>query len=227
MTPLQFSLPNGDFVRLEVAQLLNAGYAGRDQGEVRAHIEELAQLGILGPATTPAMYPVSPYLAQQTDTVTVQHSRTSGEAEWALLHDGERFFLTLACDHTDRALEVHGVAWSKNASPDVLAAEAWPLDEIREHLDEIRVRAWVTVGEERSMIQDAALGALMTPDAWIEKLRDLDLLKPGTVLLSGTPIMLPDVDQFGRRWDLEMHDPVLDRTMSLGYDVEIMPEPIG
>ncbi|MET3141017.1 UNVERIFIED_ORG: hypothetical protein ABIB13_000718 [Arthrobacter sp. UYEF2] len=45
------------------------------------------------------------------------HARTSGEAEWALVITDDGVLLTVACDHTDRALEVHGVAWSKKCPP--------------------------------------------------------------------------------------------------------------
>ena len=39
-------------------RMVNAGFVGRNQEEVRRHIEELAEKGIPGPATTPTMYPV-------------------------------------------------------------------------------------------------------------------------------------------------------------------------
>ena len=85
MTTLSFELPDGSTRDVQVNHLLNAGYAGREQEEVQAHIAELAELGVPGPTTTPALYPVSPYLAQQVSEVRVQHGRTSGEAEWALV----------------------------------------------------------------------------------------------------------------------------------------------
>src|SRR6478735_8906261 len=81
MPALSFELPDGSIKNVQVRHLLNAGYAGREQDEVQAHIAELAELGVPGPATTPALYPVSPYLAQQVSEVRVQHERTSGEAE--------------------------------------------------------------------------------------------------------------------------------------------------
>ena len=61
----------------------------------------------------------------------MQHGRTSGEAEWALVITGpiDDVLLTAACDHTDRELEVHGVAWSKNARAGRLATGrrgGWP-----------------------------------------------------------------------------------------------------
>lgn len=229
MSPLAFDLPDGSAVTVTVTRLLNAGYAGRAQDEVAAHIAELAELGVPAPAVTPALYPVAPYLAAQVDGVPVQHGRTSGEAEWALVVAGDRpedVLLTVACDHTDRELEVHGVAWSKNAGLDVLGRRAWRLVDVEDHLDELRLRAWVTHDDgSEELIQDSALAVLLAPRYWLETARDL--LVPGTVLLSGTVAMLPGVDQFAARWRVELTDPVRDETVSLSYAVERMPEPIG
>jgi hypothetical protein len=228
MTELAFALPDGSTVAVTVTRLLNAGYAGREQEEVAAHVAELAELGVPAPAVTPALYPVAPYLAAQVDGVPVQHGRTSGEAEWALVVAGpnpEDLLLTVACDHTDRALEVHGVAWSKNAGPDVLGRGAWRLTDVEDHLDQLRLRAWVTSDGPEELIQDAPLAALLTPRYWLDEIADL--LEPGTVLLSGTVAMLPGVDQFADRWRVELADPVTSRTLELAYAVQRMPEPIG
>ena len=228
MTTLSFELPDGTTRNLQVKHLLNAGYAGREQEEVQAHIAELAELGVPGPATTPALYPVSPYLAQQVSEVRVQHSRTSGEAEWALVITDEDVLLTVACDHTDRELEVHGVAWSKNAGPDVLGRKAWRLDDVRDHLDNITLKGWVGDGETPdTLIQDSSLGALLSPDYWLEVLAERGLNRPGTVLISGTVAMKPGVDQFARSWRVEMTDPVTGTSVDAKYVVEQMAEPIG
>lgn len=228
MTRLSFELPDGSTQDIEVKHLLNAGYAGREQDEVQAHIAELAELGVPGPATTPALYPVSPYLAQQVSEVQVQHARTSGEAEWALVITDDGVLLTVACDHTDRALEVHGVAWSKNASPDVLGRKAWWLDDVRDHLDQITLQGWVGVGETAdTLIQDSTLGALLTPDYWLEVLAERGLKSPGTVLISGTVAMAPGVDQFARSWKVEMTDPQTGLRVDAQYVVAQMAEPIG
>lgn len=227
MTTLTFTLPDASTRSIEVVRLLNAGYAGREQDEVQAHIAELAALGVPGPSTTPALYPVAPYLASQADEVPVQHTRTSGEAEWALVVTETETLITVACDHTDRALEVHGVAWSKNASPDVLGTRAWRLDDVRDHLDQIQLRGWVGQGEERTLIQDSTLGALLTPDYWLDVLRERKIDGPGTVLISGTVAMVHGVDQFAEHWSVELYDPVTNERIEAGYTVAIMPEPIG
>ncbi|WP_232667613.1 DUF2848 domain-containing protein [Pseudonocardia sp. TRM90224] len=225
MAELTFSLPDGSSTTVAVTRLLNGGYAGREQDEVAAHVAELAELGVPAPKVTPALYPVAPYLAAQVDEVPVQHGRTSGEAEWALVV-GEELLLTVACDHTDRELEVHGVAWSKNAGLDVLGRGAWRLADVEDHLDRIRLRAWVRHGEgPEELIQDSPLAALLAPSYWLEE--HSELLVPGTVLLSGTVAMVPGVDQFATHWRAEMADPVTGETIDLSYAVRRMPEPIG
>ncbi|WP_406357863.1 DUF2848 domain-containing protein [Streptomyces sp. NBC_00658] len=228
MAVLTFELPDGSVRDVDVRQVLNAGYAGRSQQDVAAHVAELAELGVPAPSVTPALYPVSPYLAQQTDKVAAQHARTSGEAEWALIvaADGE-LLLTAACDHTDRDLEVHGVAWSKNAGPDVLARRAWRLADVEGRLDELTLRAWVTHDGKESEIQSGTLAELLTPGYWAEVLRSRGDLVPGTVLISGTIPMTEDVDQFAETWRVELGDPATGDTIRLAYDVIPMPEPIG
>ncbi|MFE6030099.1 DUF2848 domain-containing protein [Streptomyces niveus] len=228
MALLTFQLPDGTTRSTEVVQVLNAGYAGRSQADVAAHVAELAELGVPAPSVTPALYPVSPYLAQHTERVSVQHGRTSGEAEWALVVDSEgELLLTAACDHTDRELEVHGVAWSKNASPDVLARRAWRLADVEERLDDLALRAWVTHDGRETLIQNGTLAELLTPGYWADVLRERGDLVPGTVLISGTIPMAEGVDQFAERWRVELSDPATGDVIDLAYDVVRMPAPIG
>ncbi|MGS2591307.1 DUF2848 domain-containing protein [Streptomyces sp. NRRL F-5135] len=228
MALLTFELPDGTTRDVDVVQVLNAGYAGRSQADVAAHVAELAELGVPAPSVTPALYPVSPYLAQHTERVSVQHGRTSGEAEWALVVDGDgELLLTAACDHTDRELEVHGVAWSKNASPDVLARRAWRLGDVQDRLDALTLKAWVGHEGRETLIQDGTLAELLTPAYWAEVLRERGDLLPGTVLISGTIPMAEGVDQFADRWRVELGDPATGDTIALAYDVVRMPEPIG
>lgn len=244
MTGLAFSLPDGTRRTVTVRRLLNAGYAGRSQADVAAHVAELAELGVPAPSTTPALYPVSPYLAQQTGTVHAQHGKTSGEAEWALVVDDTGdLLLTAACDHTDRELETYGVAWSKNAAPDVLATSAWRLADVADRIDGLTLRAWVrddgdgdgggsdgdrdaAPGGEQ-LIQDGTAADLLDPAHWAEVLRGRGELEPGTVLISGTIPMLPGVDQFAAHWRVRLGDPATGHEIELAYRVAPMPEPIG
>ncbi|MFD4639201.1 DUF2848 domain-containing protein [Lentzea sp. NPDC058436] len=225
---LAFDLPDGTVAEVAVTTLLNGGYAGRSQDDVAAHVRELAELGVPAPSVTPSLYPVSPYLAQQTSSVPAQHGRTSGEAEWALVvpndfKAGSDVLLTVACDHTDRALEVHGVAWSKNAGPDVLGRKAWRLADVADRIDSIELTAWADGVE----IQRGTLAELLTPQYWVDRLKELDLLAPGTVLLSGTIPMHHGVDQFASKWRVELRDPATGDVIDCEYEVAKLPEPIG
>ena len=228
---LTFTLPDGSTETVEITNALNAGYAGRNQAEVSHHIAELAELGVPAPQTTPTLYPVSPYLARQTEQVDVQHGRTSGEAEWGIVLLGERdedVLLVAACDHTDRELERHGVAWSKNASPDVLSGKAWRLTDVADRIDSITIRAWVGTGDTPdTLIQDGTMGDLLAPSYWLDVLAERGLRKRGTALISGTISMLEGVDQFVNSWRVELGDPETGNTLDCQYRVQLMPEPIG
>jgi hypothetical protein len=221
------TMPDGSIESVDVTALLNAGYAGRNQAEVASHIAELAALGVPAPTATPALYPISPYLAQQTDRVYVQHGRTSGEAEWALIITDNDVLITAACDHTDRDLEVHSVAWSKNAAPDVLGTKAWRLSDIADRLDDIALEAWVGHGDTLELIQQGTLGDLLAPKYWLDVLTERGDARPGTVLISGTISMLHGVNQFADTWKVAMTDPATRDVIGVEYQTVRMPEPIG
>ncbi|GAA4025790.1 DUF2848 domain-containing protein [Allokutzneria multivorans] len=224
MTELVFELPDGSRVPVAVKHLLNGGYAGRSQEDVAAHVAELAELGVPAPSVTPCLYPVAPYLAQQATTVPVQHGKTSGEAEWALVVTEDDVLLTVACDHTDRDLEVHGVAWSKQAAPDVLGTRAWRLSEVEQRLDSLVLTAWA----DDEVIQHGTLAELLPPSYWLTDLRERGLLEAGTVLLSGTIPMRPGVNQFAGSWRVALSDPASPASpLTLAYTTSRLPEPVG
>ncbi|MEY9964186.1 2-keto-4-pentenoate hydratase/2-oxohepta-3-ene-1,7-dioic acid hydratase in catechol pathway [Streptacidiphilus sp. MAP12-16] len=241
MSTLSFTLPDGTNVPVTVTALLNAGYSGRDRRQVAAHVAELAALGVPAPGRTPAVYPVAPYLAVQDGVVPVQHGRTSGEAEWAMViagPDPRDVLLTVASDHTDRDLETYGVGWSKQAGPDVLGRGAWRLADVCDRLDTLTLTAWVASGadpslrtadsaavrNEGSVIQRGTLADLLPPHYWLAELAKRGLHQPGTVLLSGTIPMLRGVDQFADHWRVALADPMTGRTLECAYSVVAMPE---
>ncbi|MFB6724782.1 DUF2848 domain-containing protein [Kribbella sp. NPDC056345] len=220
---LRFALSTGGEREITVRYALNAGYAGRDTEQVQHHVDELAELGVPAPTRIPTLYPLSASLVGRPEIVQVAHAKTSGEAEWALVvgETPEDLLLTVACDHTDRALEVHGVAWSKQSAPDVLGDVAWPLKDIEHELDQFTLKAWVRHGDTEQLIQDGTLAQLLPPSYWIKELGDR--LVPGTVLLSGTIPMIAGVDQFADAWRVELTDP-RGVTSRIVYTVEQLAE---
>jgi hypothetical protein len=193
---------------IDIRWVLNGGYAGRDTAEVQHHVDELAALGVPGPERVPSLYPLSNFLISQGDSVQVPHEKTSGEAEWALVvGDGpEDALVVAACDHTDRALETHGVAWSKQSAPDFLGTVAWRWSDVGDRFDDFSLRAWVTSHGVEELIQDGSPAQLLSPDYWLDELQQAGLARPGTLLMSGTIPMLSGVDQFADAWRVELAD---------------------
>mgnify|MGYP003623757883 CR=1 FL=1 len=106
-------------------RLYNAGYAGRDQEQVRSHIQELAEMGVPAPGVTPTLFPLSARLLSTAGVAQVQCADTSGEVEYVLLMQDGRIYLTVGSDHSDRALENFSVAKAKQVCPDVIAGTVW------------------------------------------------------------------------------------------------------
>lgn len=210
--------PGIDF---EVRHLWNGGWASRDQGGLRRHVEELERLGVPGPTTTPIFFPLASTLATTADRVEVLGAATSGEVEYALLVDAGQVLVTVASDHTDREFERHSIQASKQLYPDVLASEAWPLAECRAHWDSLVLRCWTTALGQRQLYQEAPLAELLSPDAWLDLLGRHGVPRQGLVFLSGTPATLGGV-VCGERYQIELEDPVLGRAIRHDYSVEVL-----
>jgi 2-keto-4-pentenoate hydratase/2-oxohepta-3-ene-1,7-dioic acid hydratase in catechol pathway len=226
MTSLRLDVANHRSRTVEVNWVFNAGYAGRDSAQVKHHVDELAELGVPAPANVPTLYPLSRLLVRQDRVVQVPHARTSGEAEWALIvgESPEDLMVAAACDHTDRDLEVHGVAWSKQTAPNVIGQLAWRWSEVADEFDAFTLRAWVTHDGDQHLISDGSPAGLLSPSYWIERLRDAGLLRPGTLLLSGTIPMIDGVDQFAEGWRVELTDPA-GHTSRVAYRVDQLSPP--
>ena len=78
-------------VTFPVARVLNGGFAGRDQTQVRAHIEELAHLGVKDPGETPTFYPLfKTAVTQASELEVVAPAGNWGEAEPVILFTRRR-----------------------------------------------------------------------------------------------------------------------------------------
>jgi hypothetical protein len=204
-----------------VRTMWNGGWAGRDQEAVRKHAEELAHMGIAPPTTTPIYFPLTNNVVTTSDSIQVTGDQTSGEIEWALLFaDDGQVYVTVASDHTDRAAERHGIQLSKQMCPNVLAPEAWPYDEVKDHWESLRMRCHVSKGRERTLYQDAAAAELLGPEDWLPRLA-AGIRRPGLVFLSGTPPTVGGL-VYGDEWEIELADPLLDRAIRHRYAVEVL-----
>lgn len=223
MVRLELSV-EGEVVTVEVDRVINAGYSGRDEADVRAHIDELLKDDIISeePDRVPVTYQLSTYtLLADPGLIQVVGEDTSGEAEYALVVTGDETYVVAASDQTDRDLEKHGIQKSKQIAPNVISADAWRLSDVRDHWDDIQLRAHNTVDGEREPYQDSSLAELLPPDEILDEVGGrYEGALAGTAVLSGTVPTVGGELAPGDRFEVELHDPVRDRTIGVTYDVD-------
>ncbi|MFV9511614.1 DUF2848 domain-containing protein [Tepidibacillus sp. LV47] len=211
---------------VEVKNIFNAGYAGRNQALVQEHIDELAKIGVPAPSTTPTLYPISNYLATTSDVLQVQHGETSGEIEYVLIWADGEVYVTVGSDHTDRNLENYSVPKSKQAYPNVIAPEVWKVDDVKDHWDELELECWVIKDGKKDLYQKAKFTALLAPDAWSETFDRFKVAKDGNIFFSATVNTVGNMLVFGDQYEIELRDPVLNRSIKHAYNVEVLQKGI-
>jgi hypothetical protein len=196
------------------------GYSGRDRGAVEAHIRELHErLGVAPPERVPAIYSVPPALLTVGDSLAVAHGETSGEAEFVLLPSSHGLLVAAGSDHTDRAHEAIDVSESKALCGKVLSQDVWPLRAVEDHWDELELHAWTTSTDgERRLYQEGLLKELLPPPQLLAEVASAGLPTEHAAVFGGTLPTLGGFD-FGTRFEVELHDPVLDRTLRCAYAV--------
>ena len=229
MTSLQFTLASNDAAEVRVCQAeraIIAGWTGRNKEAMEEHIAELEELGVKRPARTPMFYRVSVDRLAHADRIEVLGSASSGEVEFFLFNlDGE-VWVGAGSDHTDREAETAGVTLSKQMCEKVLASELWRLSDVAGHWDELRLTAHAVIGGERVLYQDGSVSAMLSPDDLVGLYAQEETanggFRAGDLMMSGTVPAIGGV-RAGSRFEFELQDPVLGRTISHGYDVVELP----
>ena len=203
--------------------LIVAGWTGRDTGAVQHHIEELAALGVPAPSGVPLYYRCAPALLTMAETVPVLGAQTSGEAEPLVLRDDEgTLWLGLGSDHTDRGLEAHSVAHSKQVCAKPVARGLWRLDALADRLDALVLQASIRDDDARDWTpyQHGTLAAIRPLAALIAGAPGG--LEPGAAMLCGTLPALGGVRP-ARQFRASLDDPVTGRSLQLHYRVAPLP----
>jgi hypothetical protein len=200
MTALSFTVAGtGETVTVTDFDVVVAGYTGRDEAEVRKHIDELAAIGVPPPDSVPAFYPMPAGLATQAATVVVSGGNTSGEVEPVLVRAGGQLYLTVGSDHTDRDIETRSVLDSKAACPKPVGGTVIPVDS--PDWDGIAAESAV----DGEVYQRGTLAALRVPT-------DVLALNPGSaerdlVMFCGTLPLLNGKFVPGTEWTLSLTPP--------------------
>ena len=214
-------------VQLSLRQAVIAGWTGRDPAARDHHIAELEALGIARPATTPIFYRVAAARLTTAAAIEVCGRESSGEVEFVLLRQGGRTFVGVGSDHTDRKLETIGVTLSKQACDKPLAPELWLHDDVRPHWDRLVLRSWAVDGGDRVLYQEGAVSGMLDADDLVARgfaagAVPESIMPEGCALFGGTFAATGGIRP-AERFEFEIEDPVLGRTIRHGYDVAVLP----
>ncbi|MFT7574370.1 MAG: hypothetical protein ACI9XZ_000739 [Alphaproteobacteria bacterium] len=209
-------------VTFESSNLVLAGWTGRDRAAVEHHIEELKELGVAPPSSTPVYYRTGVELCIQSEHLQVLGPDTSGEVEYVLLSMDDGLWFTVGSDQTDRKAEAIGIALSKQLAAKPMAKTAWRVADFAEIWDALMIRSWATINGEKVLYQEAPFGSILSPAELIRNYNGSDTLPVGTVMMSGTPAAIGGIRP-AERFDIEIADKLGTRRINHGYDIEVLP----
>src|SRR5207248_6135151 len=111
-----------------------------------------------------------------------------------------------------RQHETIDVAESKALCGKVISSEVWLLQDLLAHWVLLELRAWTA----NRVYQHGILGTLLTPSQLIAELHSLGMATDHAAIFSGT---LPTIGGFAfdRHFEVELHDPVLNRQLRCAY----------
>lgn len=201
--------------------LVVAGFTGRDQQAIDAHIAELRTLGVPAPQHTPTFFVLPNWLLRvDPGRVQVGGNRTSGEVEPVLIREASgEVHVTAGSDHTDRHLEQVSFGASKLTCPKVIASTAWPLAELQNRWDELRLHA--SADGLPGPYQDAPVSMLRGPGDLLAEVDDrLDTAGRPLVLFLGTVPVLDESARYASRFACGLHDRT--RSIRLAYDIDVI-----
>lgn len=211
---------NIDFMPIHI---INAGYTGRDQAAVQAHIDELKEEGIPAPEKTPVYFTkFEERITQENFFEVLDETDHSGEAEFVLLFDNGEIYVGAGSDHTDRKLETVDIPKAKQIYPNTISRDLWRLPDVSDHWDDLIIRSWIKVDETRVLFQEAPLTAMLSANDIIGRVKKL-LVDPentqGLVVYSGTVASIIKAD-YSPYFEVEIEDPVLGRKLRNYYEMK-------
>ena len=207
---------------LAIDQAVIAGWTGRDPVARDKHIAELEAIGIARPATTPIYYRCSTRRITLEDRIEVSGGDSSGEVEFVLIGWQGRIFVGCGSDHTDRKVEAYNVTVSKQMCDKVVASTLWELEEVIGHWDRMILRSYAWIKGERVLYQEGTLDAMLPVHDLIARGFVAGKLPDGCAMFGGTFAAKGGIRP-ADRFEFELEDPELRRTIKHGYDVVRLP----
>jgi hypothetical protein len=207
---------------LPIDQAVIAGWTGRDPVARDKHIAELEAIGIARPASTPIYYRVSARRLTTGDSIEVCGGDSSGEVEFVLIGWQGRIFVGLGSDHTDRKVESYSVTVSKQMCDKVLAPVLWEIEDVRDHWDQMILRSFAWIDGARVLYQEGTLDNMLPVGELIERGFGDKGFPDGCAMFGGTFAAKGGIRP-ATRFEFELEDPVLKRSIRHAYDVIVLP----
>ena len=201
-----------------VEKLVIAGWTGRDKAKLLEHVEELKELGVAPPESTPVFYPLSANLITQADRIQVLGDGSSGEVEAMLIGTPKGMLVTLASDHTDRVAEAYSIQVSKQMCQKPVARAAWWFRDVAERWDSLTLQSW----QDGEVYQDGDCTAMLPPLEIVQGACGADELPAGWAMPLGTLPVHGGI-RGGGRFEMRLADPVTGREIRHAYDVQQLP----
>lgn len=210
-------------VNTDIQYCIVAGWAGRDLAAIEHHIEELAELGVPRPSSVPLYYRIAANQLSQEETIQAVGNSSSGEVEvFVFAQDGD-MMVSLASDHTDRDLEAHSVALSKQICAKPVAHEAWRYSDVADYWDELVLRSWIQEDGKQVLYQDGTLASLKHPLDLIQDHFDAAHIPAHYGMTCGTVGAIGGIRP-ALLFTMELYDPRRKRSIRHAYTTEILPE---
>lgn len=223
---LSFDLPSENpphAVRVDVDRLVIAGWTGRDAHAIEHHIGELEAIGVPRPSAVPLFYRVAAQQLSQASTVEVVGQETSGEVEPMLFFHGGEMFVSIASDHTDRALETHSVALSKQICVKPVAHTAWRMADVEDHWDLLTLRSWIEEDGDLVLYQEGTLAALRRPSDLLDRFAGIDAAPDeGFAMTCGTVGVIGGIRP-SSRFRMELVDELRGMRITHEYRTRVLP----
>jgi hypothetical protein len=207
---------------LPIDQAVIAGWTGRDPVARDKHIAELEAIGIARPASTPIYYRVAARRLTTADRIEVSGGDSSGEVEFVLIGWQGRIFVGAGSDHTDRKVETYSVTVSKQMCEKVMAPVLWELEEVAAHWDRMILRSYAWIDGARVLYQEGTLDGMLPVKDLIARGFGGAGLPDGCAMFGGTFAAKGGIRP-ASRFEFELEDPVLKRSIRHGYDVVTLP----
>ena len=207
---------------LTIDQAVIAGWTGRDPVARDRHIAELEAIGIARPATTPIYYRVAARRLTTADSIEVSGGDSSGEVEFVLIGWQGRILVGLGSDHTDRKVEAYSVTVSKQMCDKVMAPVLWELEDVAGHWDRMILRSHAWIDGARVLYQEGTLDHMLPVAELIQRGFGGKGLPDGCAMFGGTFAAKGGIRP-ASRFEYELADPVLKRSIRHAYDVIVLP----